>query len=55
MYISFHVSPQALAYPDILGEVFCYVRVERLARLEQAGYDQVALPVVNRVSASGTQ
>ena len=33
----------------------CYVRVERSTRLEQAGYDQVALPVVNGASASGTQ
>ena len=33
----------------------CYVRVERSAWLELAGYDRVALPVVNGVSASGTQ
>ena len=33
----------------------CYVRVERSARLEQAGYDQVALPVVNGAYASGTR
>ena len=33
----------------------CYVRVERSARLELAGYDQVSWPVVDGVSASGTQ
>ena len=33
----------------------CYVRVERSARLELAGYDQVSLLVVNGASASGTQ
>ena len=33
----------------------CYVRVERSARLEQAGYDQVALPIVNGASVSGTR
>ena len=33
----------------------CYVRVERSARLELAGYDQVALPVVNGASALGTR
>ena len=33
----------------------CYVRVERLARLEQVGYDQVTWPVVDGASASGTQ
>ena len=29
----------------------CYVRVERSAQLEQAGYNQVALPIVNGASA----
>ena len=33
----------------------CYVRVERLARLEQVGYDQVALPIVHGACALGTQ
>ena len=33
----------------------CYVRVEHLARLELAGYNQVALPVANGVSALSTQ
>ena len=33
----------------------CYIRVECSARLEQAGYDPIALPVVNGASASGTQ
>ena len=33
----------------------CYVRAERSARLEQEGYDQVTLPFVTWVSASGTQ
>ena len=32
----------------------CYVQVERSARLEQGGYDQVTLPIVNGASASGT-
>ena len=33
----------------------CYVRVERSARLELVGYDQVSLPVASEASASGTQ
>ena len=33
----------------------CYVQVECLAQLELAGYDQVALPIVNGASASGTR
>ena len=34
---------------------YCYVRAERPAQLEQGGYDQVALLVVNEASASGTR
>ena len=34
---------------------YCYVRAERSAWLEQEGYDQVTLLVVNGASASGTQ
>ena len=34
---------------------WCYVRAERSARLEQEGYDRVALPVVHGVYASGTR
>ena len=33
----------------------CYVQAERSTRLEWEGYDQVALPVVNGASASGTR
>ena len=33
----------------------CYVRVERSARLELVGYDQVSLPVACEASASGTR
>ena len=33
----------------------CYVWVERSARLEQGGYDQVSWLTVNGASASGTQ
>ena len=37
-----------------VGISVCYVRAERLARLEQEGYDRVALLVVNEASALGT-
>ena len=43
------VTHKPVAMPA--GVADCYIRVERSARLEQAGYDQVALPVVNGVSA----
>ena len=33
----------------------CYIRAERLARLELGGYDQVALLVGDGASASGTR
>ena len=33
----------------------CYVRVEHLARLEQAGYDQVASLIVDKACALGTR
>ena len=39
----------------VLNSTMCYVRAERLTRLEWEGYNQVALPVVDRASASGTQ
>ena len=34
---------------------YCYVRAERSARLEQEGYDRVALPVVHGAYALGTR
>ena len=59
--VSFHLMLSEKGYgPDIMHLVSvadlgnCYVRVECSARLELAGYDQVALPIVNRASASGT-
>ena len=43
-WLTFHCSAQSS----------CYVQAERSTRLEQEGYDQVALPIVNGASASGT-
>ena len=37
------------------NNLVCYVRVERSARLERAGYDQVAWLIVTRDFASGTR
>ena len=45
--------PHCVCYVQV--EHPCYVRVERLARLELGGYNQVAWLAVNGASASGTQ